>query len=95
LAMGLQAQQGAEFGGFLGAAHYFGDLNTDFALKDPGYAVGIIGRYNFNERTAIKLTGAIAQVSAYDFDSNNTFEQRRTKAKSRFPIMIIRYFCAI
>lgn len=74
---GLQAQAGGEFGGFAGVAHYFGDLNTDFALKDPGYAVGIIGRYNFNERTAIKLTGSIAQVSAYDFDSNNTFEQRR------------------
>jgi len=77
LTIGLQAQEGAEFGGFLGVAHYFGDLNTDFALKDPGYAVGVIGRYNFNERTAIKLAGSIAKVSAYDFDSNNTFEQRR------------------
>jgi len=23
-----QAQQGAEFGGFIGGSHYFGDLNT-------------------------------------------------------------------
>lgn len=73
----VQAQEGIEFGGYLGAAHYFGDLNTDFSLNNPGLAVGIIGRYNFNERTAIKLTGSMAQVSAYDFDSNNTFEARR------------------
>ncbi len=72
-----QAQEGFEFGGYLGASHYFGDLNTDFSLNDPGVTIGILGRYNFNERTAIKLTGTVAQVSAYDFDSNNTFEQRR------------------
>ena len=52
-------------------------MNTDFSLNDPGLAVGFLGRYNFNERTAIKFTGTVAQVSAHDFDSNNTFEQRR------------------
>ena len=75
--MNLQAQQGVEFGGFVGASHYFGDLNTDFSLNDPGLAAGLIGRYNFNERVAIKLIGSVGQVSAYDFDSNNTFERER------------------
>lgn len=73
----LQAQQGVEFGGFIGVAHYFGDLNTDFSLNDPGLAGGFIGRYNFNERVAIKLAGTVGQVSAFDFDSNNTFERER------------------
>jgi hypothetical protein len=73
----LKAQQGVEFGAFLGASHYFGDLNTDFSLNDPGLTGGIIGRYNFNERIAIKFTGAVGQVSADDSDSNNTFELRR------------------
>ncbi|MEM6317318.1 MAG: DUF6089 family protein [Bacteroidota bacterium] len=76
-ARSAEAQEGVEFGGYLGASHYFGDLNTDFSLNDPGIAVGFLGRYNFNERTAIKLTGTVGQVSAYDFDSNNTFERRR------------------
>ncbi len=73
----VQAQEGVEFGGYLGASHYFGDLNTDFSLNNPGLTIGFLGRYNFNERIAIKLTGTVGQVSAYDFDSNNTFEQRR------------------
>jgi len=73
----MQAQEGVEFGGYLGASHYFGDLNTDFSLDNPGLTVGFLGRYNFNERTAIKIAGTVGQVSAFDFDSNNTFEQRR------------------
>jgi len=75
--LSIQAQEGVEFGGYLGASHYFGDLNTDFSLNNPGLTIGMVGRYNFNERTAIKLTGMAGQVSAFDFDSNNTFEQRR------------------
>ena len=95
-----QAQEGFEFGGYLGASHYFGDLNTDFSLNDPGLAIGILGRYNFNERTAIKLTGTVGQVSAFDFDSNNTFEQRRNlnfksqilDASAQFEFNFLPYF---
>lgn len=95
-----QAQEGAEFGGYLGVSHYFGDLNTDFSLNDPGLAAGIIGRYNFNERTAIKLTGTVAQVSGFDFDSNNTFERTRNlnfqsrilDASAQFEFNFLPYF---
>ena len=55
LTLCVNAQRGFEAGGWLGVSNYFGDLNTDFALKDPGYSAGIIGRYNFNERTAFKM----------------------------------------
>lgn len=72
-----KAQEGVEFGGFLGVSHYFGDLNTDFSINDPGLAGGLIGRYNFNERIAVKLVGSVGSVSADDADSNNTFERRR------------------
>lgn len=75
--VGLQAQQGVEFGGFLGASHYFGDLNTNFKMNSPGFSGGLIGRYNFNERVSIKLAGSYGKVSADDANSNNTFEQRR------------------
>ena len=73
----VQAQQGAELGAFAGVAHYFGDLNTDFQITDPKVAFGIIGRYNFNERVAFKIAGAVSQVAADDINSNNTFERRR------------------
>lgn len=71
------AQEGAEFGGFIGGSHYFGDLNTDFKVNKPNLAFGLLGRYNFNERVSIKLAGSVGQVEADDTNSNNTFERRR------------------
>ncbi|MEM9918513.1 MAG: DUF6089 family protein [Bacteroidota bacterium] len=71
------AQIGFEAGGWIGAAHYFGDLNTNFHLGRPGLAGGLIGRYNFNNRVSIKLTANYLSVSAFDSDSDNTFEQTR------------------
>lgn len=99
-AMNLHAQRGAEFGGFVGVSHYFGDLNTDFSVSDPGIAAGIIGRFNFNERTAIKLTGSVANVSGYDSKSNNTFENSRNlsfqsqvlDASAQFEFNFLPYF---
>ena len=99
-AFNCQAQEGIEFGGFLGASHYFGDLNTDFSVNHLGIVGGIIGRYNFNERTAIKLIGTVANVSADDADSNNSFEKRRNlsfqsqilDASAQFEFNFLPYF---
>lgn len=71
------AQQGAEFGALAGVSHYFGDLNTNYKVTDPKLAFGIVGRYNFNERIAVKLAGTIGKIAASDINSNNTFEKRR------------------
>jgi len=30
------AQKGWELGGWIGASNYFGDLNTNFRINDPG-----------------------------------------------------------
>jgi hypothetical protein len=77
------AQQGWELGGWLGGAHYFGDLNTRFQLKKPGYAGGIVGRYNFNERICFKMSGNYGLVSADDALSDNPYEfQRNLSFKS-------------
>lgn len=73
----LQAQRGWEAGGQLGAAHYFGDLNTDFKINDPRFAVGVFGRYNFNNRLCIKLGANYGSVAADDAKSDNTFERSR------------------
>lgn len=73
----LYGQQGWEAGGWLGVSHYFGDLNTNLRLTDPGYAGGIVARYNFNKRVCLKFSGNYGTVSAQDADSENLFERAR------------------
>lgn len=73
----INAQKGWEAGGWAGVAHYFGDLNTNYAVSDPGLALGAFGRYNFNNRLCLKLGANFARVSADDFDSQNNFERSR------------------
>lgn len=73
----LWGQQGWEAGGWLGVSHYFGDLNTSLRLSDPGYAGGVVARYNFNKRVCIKFSGNYGNVSAQDADSENLFERAR------------------
>lgn len=71
------AQKGVELGAWLGATHYFGDLNTEYDLSSPGPAGGLIYRYNFNERLAIKFSGNAGMIRADDAKSDNFFEQSR------------------
>ncbi len=73
----IQAQDGLEVGGWLGISNYFGDLNTNLRLNRVNPAGGIGFRYNFNERLAVKLSGSIGTVEAYDSDSPNIFERAR------------------
>ena len=69
--------QGWEVGGWLGVSHYFGDLNTNFDLKRPGFAGGAVFRYNFNDRLCLKMGANYGSLSADDKNSTNVFEQRR------------------
>lgn len=71
------AQRGWEAGGWLGGAHYFGDLNTGYYLGSPGIAGGVIARYNFDERICLKFSGNYGQVSAEDKNSKNVYERAR------------------
>lgn len=77
LSSAAQAQEGFELGGFVGAGHYFGDLNTDFSLNDPGVTAGAMARYNFSNRWSVRLSGAYSRVSASDADSRNIYERAR------------------
>lgn len=94
-----QAQRGWEAGGWVGVSHYFGDLNTQFSLTDPGIAAGVGARFNFNERLSIKFGVNYGQVSASDADSKNLFEQARNlsfrspilEANSQFEFNFLRY----
>ncbi len=70
-------QKGVELGGWLGATYYFGDLNTEYDLSSPGLAGGLIYRYNFNERLAVKFSGNVGRVNGDDSRSDNYFESQR------------------
>ncbi|MEM1326454.1 MAG: DUF6089 family protein [Bacteroidota bacterium] len=77
VAFGVQAQQGWEAGGWVGASNYFGDLNTNFDMSSPGLAAGVLARYNFNERIAVRFSGNFGQIAGDDADSKNDFERAR------------------
>lgn len=69
--------RGWEVGGQLGVSNYFGDLNTNWRLNRAHLAGGVNARFNFNDRLALKFGLNAGQISAYDADSKNIFEQRR------------------
>lgn len=75
--LNLHAQKGKEFGGWVGIANYFGDLNTRLNVTQPGLAFGLNARRNFNTRTAIKTSLSFARVRANDDASSLAYERLR------------------
>ncbi|MEM1320188.1 MAG: DUF6089 family protein [Bacteroidota bacterium] len=75
--LSINAQQGFEAGGWIGVSNYFGDLNTSFNISQPGLALGLIGRYNFNNRVCMKLSANYGTLRGDDAESDNSFEQIR------------------
>jgi len=70
-------EQLGEYGFTVGAAHYFGDLNTRSRINRPKAAVGIFFKKQFNNYLGIRLSGHYAQLGYSDIYSNNDFEKRR------------------
>lgn len=69
-------QQG-EFGVSLGAAHYFGDLNTRAALNRPKPAAGIFFRKQFGNYVGMRVSGHYAQLGYSDKYSKNEYQKTR------------------
>lgn len=70
--------QEGEFGISLGAAHYFGDLNTNARLNRPKPAGGIFFRKQFSNYIALRVAAHFAQVGYSDvYETKNEFQQRR------------------
>ncbi len=69
--------QEGEFGVTVGAAHYFGDLNTRAQLNRPKPAVGVFFRKQFGEYIAARLGLHYAQLGYSDIYSDNEFQKRR------------------
>lgn len=52
-----------ELGGMAGVSCYYGDANLSSVFKDPGFMGGVMGRYNINQRMAVKGNFAVARIS--------------------------------
>lgn len=70
--------QVSEVGGTIGASYYIGDLNpTRHYPRDTKLAGGILYRYNFNDRYALRLQGLLGTLQAYDGDSKDSLQVLR------------------
>ena len=70
--------QEGEFGVGIGAAHYFGDLNTRAHLNRPKFAATAFFRKNFGNYIAVRVGASFAQLGYSDiYNTHNEFMQRR------------------
>jgi len=77
LSLSAQPQRGFEAGVWLGAAHYFGDLNTSYKINKPGPQGSLALRYNINQRLAAMAKLSAFRLSGDDALSTNAFEKNR------------------
>lgn len=66
-----------EFGVTIGAAHYFGDLNTRASLSRLKIAAGAFYRKQFNNYLAARLAVHYAQLGYSDIYSKNDYQKSR------------------
>ncbi len=69
--------QEGEVGITLGAAHYFGDLNTRAQINRPKPALGIFFRKQFGNYVGLRIAGHYAQLGYSDVYSKSDYQQRR------------------
>lgn len=70
--------QEGEFGVGLGAAHYFGDLNTRARINRPKMAASMFFRKNLNNYIAVRVGATYARVGYSDiYNRYNDFMYRR------------------
>src|SRR5438309_11239008 len=70
--------QEGEFGIGIGAAHYFGDLNTRAKLNRTKLTTGIFFRKNYSNYVALRISGNFAQLGYSDvYNTQNEFMHRR------------------
>jgi opacity protein-like surface antigen len=67
-----------EIGISVGAAHYFGDLNTRVHLNRPKFAVGAFFRKQFGNYTGVRVSAHFTQLGYSDiYNTDNEFQKRR------------------
>lgn len=71
-------RQEGEFGISVGAAHYFGDLNTRGAINRPKPAVGAFFRKQFGNYIGLRVSAHFAQLGYSDiYNDQNEYQRRR------------------
>lgn len=66
-----------EVGGWAGTSFYFGDLNPEGGLVDPGLALGGMARLNLDKRLAFKFGANYARISGSDAGATESFPASR------------------
>ena len=69
--------QEGEFGVAIGAAHYFGDLNTRASLNRPKFSAGAFFRKQFGNYIGLKVGANYARLGYSDVYSKNEVQNRR------------------
>ncbi len=66
-----------EFGVAIGAAHYYGDLNTRGSASRPKFSAGVFFTKQFNNYIGLKIAGNYAKVGYSDAYSKNEAQKIR------------------
>ena len=70
--------QEGEFGISVGAAHYFGDINTTARINRPKPALGVFFRKQFGNYIALRVSAHYAQLGYSDvYNTKNEYQNRR------------------
>jgi hypothetical protein len=77
MALPAFSQRSADYGASAGIITYIGDLNPQNVFYNPGPALSLFYRYNFNPRQAVRanlLGGYITPLSSYLGELGGTYE---------------------
>jgi hypothetical protein len=74
------SQKESEIGFMLGATYYQGDLNSSKLFQTPFFAGGILYRYNFSERYALRASLIMGKLISNDANSNYLYQNLRNKS---------------
>ncbi len=73
-------QRNSDYGVFGGVSTYLGDINPGRLMYSPLPAAGILYRYNFHPRQAIRGSIFYGGLRANDLDFNNAFQTTRNSS---------------
>jgi hypothetical protein len=78
----LAGQRNSDFGALAGVTSYIGDINPGRLFYSPLPAAGILYRYNFHPRQAIRTSLLFGGLHANDLNFTNSFQQTRAASFS-------------
>ena len=84
ISISAYGQRNADFGVFGGLSSYLGDINPGRLMYSPLPAGGLLYRYNFNPRQALRTNVFIGGLRADDLDFKNSFQTARAASFSGF-----------